>query len=543
MGPNGQREDLQVTLPNGEQATLQKVKISVRGYVVVEVSNNTTDCFSEPIEFNSCAAILLCAPEGTQLVCRVTDVSCNVGVNCADGVFNSLEICLNLCQDIQTVNNTVVELPAQFCTPRETMDVPPCRFVIPEDCTVTPSFTQKETHAPEECPKQEIRNISPAQTEDICVTVPMVYDWLTQEQSIQIRRNESDLIFNCPAPFPRCVQPSCEWVEDPNNPIFNPPTDAYYQTVRYSSTKFNADGTPAFYKMWYDYAGAGGIALANSPDGINWSIEGTTSGLKSTARHSRVLYDPDGFGQGTPYRIWYWDSEFINFSACNSATTICMIRTASSVDGINWIQDTETIQDASNPLFANAGSNAGSFGPADILYYPENPSTLDLTEPFNNKYVMYYSVVASGSPRFEQIALAVSNDGINWSKVGPEVVLPHGNPGDWDYYYATVGAVVVQLAPNNFVMWYSGGFEQSYQGIGCATSTDGINWTKNPNNPVFDVDDNVAWRNRRTYNPWVLYDRFRFSGHGDLVCYKFWMTGAPNPSDKKSIGYATNEAE
>ncbi|GKU25476.1 hypothetical protein CFB3_06040 [Clostridium folliculivorans] len=32
------------------------------------------------------------------------------------------------------------------------------------------------------------------------------------------------------------------------------------------------------------------------------------TGLSTTARHSRVLFNSDGFGTGTPYRIWYWST-------------------------------------------------------------------------------------------------------------------------------------------------------------------------------------------------------------------------------------------
>lgn len=226
-----------------------------------------------------------------------------------------------------------------------------------------------------------------------------------------------------------------------------------------------------------------------------------------------------------------------------------MIRTANSVDGITWTSDTTIVQDPTNPLFAvptpvgTPTYNAGSFGPADILYFPENPATLDLLNPMNNQYVLYYSIVTRNDPsgiQFEQLALAVSTDGINWSKAGPAVILPHGTSNDWDYYYSTVGAVVLKLSDNLYKMWYSGGLNQSYDGIGCATSTDGLNWVKNSTNPVFDVTNGTPWRNMRSYNPWVLFDSARFNGHGDAVCYKFWLTGSPKPTDKKSIGYALN---
>lgn len=341
-------------------------------------------------------------------------------------------------------------------------------------------------------------------------------------------------------------------LEYPANPVYNPATPAYYETVRYQADQFAGHGSAAFYKMWYDYSGAGGIALVTSPDGINWTFESNTTGLIATARHSRVLFDENGFGIGQYYRIWYWNAAYTFTTSCPAfPPEICMLRTATSVDGVNWTNDTVLLQDSAAPLFSTSGYDAGSYGPADILYFPDNPPTLDLTNPFQNRYVMYYDVVDSGSPHYEQIALAVSTDGITWSKVGPPVVLPHGPTNAWDWYYATVGAVVLRLAANQFIMLYSGGYQQSNQGIGYAWSSDGVNWTKYTGNPIFSNKDTIEpWRagpsnvlsnTAKTYCPSILYDPLRFSGHGEAVCYKLWMTGAPttNPGDV-SIGYASS---
>jgi hypothetical protein len=88
-----------------------------------------------------------------------------------------------------------------------------------------------------------------------------------------------------PVPPTPCGFPVCPWIEFPGNPVYNPPTPAYYQTVRYDSAgfaPFNA-GPPAFYKMWYDnfsdFANGGGISLATSHDGINWSFSANINGL------------------------------------------------------------------------------------------------------------------------------------------------------------------------------------------------------------------------------------------------------------------------
>ncbi|WP_238881255.1 hypothetical protein [Clostridium sp. YIM B02551] len=326
-------------------------------------------------------------------------------------------------------------------------------------------------------------------------------------------------------------RPSCTWIEYVNNPVYDTLTPAYYQTVRYDQFEFAPYGPAAFYKMWYDYDSNGGIAMATSPDGINWTTyPQNLTGLSVKARHSRVLFSRDGFGNNTPYRIWYWDT-LDPYIIGNEPQ---MIRTAVSVDGINWTQDQTITQDQSDKLIPFS-IYTGSYGPADVLYYPENSSlVLDKTNPFNNRYVMYYDVT-NGS--IEEIALAVSTDGLYWARIGNQPVLPRGCHGQWDENYACEGAVVIRTEPNCFKMWYSGGVDSSHEGIGCASSNDGIHWTKYADNPIFSIFNNVAWRTARTYNPWVIYDPLQFSGHGDAESYKFWLTGG-NILAHPDIGYA-----
>lgn len=256
-----------------------------------------------------------------------------------------------------------------------------------------------------------------------------------------------------------------------------------------------------------------------------------------------MLYDRNGFGVGTPYKIWYWDSTFTTVDAGMPAI-LRMMRTASSADGINWFGDTTLIQDTSAPLVTTPGNFDGaSTGPGEVLFNPDGSMvTIDTVNLFNNRFVMYYNI---NDGFVERLAFAVSADGVTWRRSGPPIVLNVGSVGDWDQNKATIHVSVLRLAQNDFRMWYSGGVQESHEGIGCAFSSDGLNWTKFSGNPIFSIFDGVAWRNggppARTYTPWVLFDPLRFSGHGDRVCFKFWMSGSPasNPDDL-NIGYATN---
>jgi|SRR5690625_1426310 len=127
-------------LVDGKQILLQKVTFQSTVNVVVEISglNGTTPFVEQtmPIPIEIPESIFLCAPEGTDLVVRLSDIECNVVVNCAATALGSIDISLNLCQSVQTTTNVTVELPADFCQPREVFTEQCTTPVIPAQCPV-----------------------------------------------------------------------------------------------------------------------------------------------------------------------------------------------------------------------------------------------------------------------------------------------------------------------------------------------------------------------------------------------------------------------
>ncbi len=279
------------------------------------------------------------------------------------------------------------------------------------------------------------------------------------------------------------------WVEDSSSPVYSP-GKAYYPSVVLEN------GT---YTMWSE--NATGEQMATSPDGITWTTVGQASGLQNPAH--AVVEDIGG-----TYRMWYWDT--------SQLYSIDAIRTATSTDGLNWTGDTAISQAGNTVIAGNAGSawNAGSYGPEDILYNPAGSATLvapvDAASVWANRYVMYYDGTTGSA---EDMGLAVSADGITWVGYngGVAPVLTNGAVGAWDSGYVGYGTVI-KVSATEFDLYYSGG--QGYvlnQGIGFATSTDGINWAKSASNPIFSIYDGVAWRDGRTYTPMVIGDQMWFS--------------------------------
>lgn len=324
------------------------------------------------------------------------------------------------------------------------------------------------------------------------------------------------------------------WTEYSANPVYSPlPNRAYYPTVQYDKNQFSGHGDAAYYKMWSDTPAP--ISLAISNDGINWSTVGNVTGL-TNGRHSVVLYNPDSFGAGDGYyyKIWYWNSAF--------STSISGFRTAKSVDGLNWVQDSPCTQDALYPLvFGPYGSSYfyNFFGPSTVLYN-EN-ATNNPSDPMSFRYVVYYIGGAGGNPpgQWDNTCLAYSTDGINWTRYGnAPVLLPTGSGSDWDGFFSTSASVI--KTQNKYHMWYSGSPDGggNIKGIGYASSNDGINWVRAATNPIFYVTDGESWRDVRTYACSVLFDPNYFNTPSDNTVLKMWFSGLSS-TNVYSVGLAT----
>ena len=173
-------------------------------------------------------------------------------------------------------------------------------------------------------------------------------------------------------------------------------------------------------------------------------------------------------------------------------------------------------------------------------------------------YRMWYvGVDGSGTRR---IGHALSPDGITWTRyvgsgVGGSVFGPSGVAGDFDSN--GVSTMYVVRDGNTFRMWYSGfGNTGAIEGIGYATSPNGITWTRVPGtagtappnrNAVlverggtsdFDQDYIVA--------PSVLIDEATpalpcENGRTSGRCYRMWYEGVNNVSAYTfAIGYAVS---
>lgn len=136
---------------------------------------------------------------------------------------------------------------------------------------------------------------------------------------------------------------------------------------------------------------------------------------------------------------------------------------------------------------------------------------------------MWYTGGFSATPG---IGYATSYDGTHWVKdTVNNPVFTVGEPGEWDD--DIVASVSILSRDNVLHMWYTGGGNGQ---IGYATSPDGINWTRNPNNPVLSPGVPGSWDDQAVQQPVVLLD-------GDTL--RMWYHGTQN-FNNFNIGYATS---
>ena len=115
-----------------------------------------------------------------------------------------------------------------------------------------------------------------------------------------------------------------------------------------------------------------------------------------------------------------------------------------------------------------------------------------------------WRVYFAGAGSTVGIGLLTSPDGITWTASPSNPVLER-RLGAWDE--ATLEPCVRYLG-GKWWMWYSGHREplgnSTRIGIGLATSTDGVHWTRAGNGPVLDAGAAGTWDDLRVLSPDVL---------------------------------------
>jgi LruC domain-containing protein len=216
-----------------------------------------------------------------------------------------------------------------------------------------------------------------------------------------------------------------------------------------------------------------------------------------------------------------WNATITSGDGLFSGSKIQAIKNLTNGDGEIWLDTTpfEFKKDPGNPII-----KAGS-GSAWDSVRATRPCVI-----YNGSgYMIWYEGFDGTTWR---IGLATSKDGYKWKKYSGNPVLTPGSSGSWDSKH--VGAPDVIFDGKIYKMWYQGQDPNLYWEVGYATSLDGINWQKHPQNPVLPRGSKGAWDEQYAASPEVYYDG---------ISYKMWYNGLTQVTTSLApyrIGYATS---
>jgi predicted GH43/DUF377 family glycosyl hydrolase len=251
------------------------------------------------------------------------------------------------------------------------------------------------------------------------------------------------------------VYAQTDWTKFNGNPIMNIGTEGEWDDLFLSSVDILFHENK--YKMWYgagnDFAFAE-IGYAESADGISWTRYPINPVLK---RGSGTEWDRNTIGapcvliNDNKYRMYY--------SARNG------IGLALSNDGISWEKHPD------NPIM---GADE-AWG----LHMITMPCVLKI----ESLYHMWYSCYDGQGTNTFQIGYATSSDGVIWEKYDENPVFKYGDSDAWDQG-AHANSII--FSDSVYHMWYSAYSDDRGWLLGYATSPDGINWERSPENPIIN---------------------------------------------------------
>jgi len=215
---------------------------------------------------------------------------------------------------------------------------------------------------------------------------------------------------------------------------------------------------------------SGRCGLATSQDGISWErVKGPlTMGSVFEPHSNPDRFDSSHVGVTSVefrdglYWMWYFggDRTIQNFGF--EVKGINMLPgCAISRDGINWIR----LEGPYRGAFLERGK-AEDF---DALFCTM-PNVLAEDD---GTWKMYYHSLDPKTRQFF-VGLAISDDGFQWTKIGK--ILSPGEEGSFDERGVATRHVIKRNG--QYLMFYEGVNNTSYFSIGLAVSDDGINWTK-----------------------------------------------------------------
>jgi len=229
------------------------------------------------------------------------------------------------------------------------------------------------------------------------------------------------------------------------------------------------------FRMWLSWRPKKSIALAESPDGINWS-QPTLVLCPNDATSWEENINRPSIIKKNEYLMWY----------TGQASGHSWIGYATSHDGIAWKRMGD------KPVLSpeKAWEDVAVMCP-HVIWDDEV-----------QLYRMWYSGGEQNEPN--AIGYATSPDGVNWAKYPDNPVFAADPENDWEKHKVTACQVI--KLDGWYLMFYIGFRDEEHAQIGIARSKNGIdNWERHRNNPIISPTAD-QWDSDATYKPFTIFD-------------------------------------
>lgn len=168
-----------------------------------------------------------------------------------------------------------------------------------------------------------------------------------------------------------------------------------------------------------------------------------------------------------------------------------------SVDGVNWTAPIKVLQPTTT-------------------YWEGNLNRPNVIRTPDGTYRMWYTGQTNDN---SWIGYATSPDGLTWTRQSADPVLSPTTT--WEHTSVMNPSVIYDTATSTYKMWYSGGEQYEPNAIGYATSSNGLTWSKNTGNPIFEKNPAKTWEQDRVAGVQVLkqddgYYYMFYIGYADI---------------------------
>lgn len=263
--------------------------------------------------------------------------------------------------------------------------------------------------------------------------------------------------------------------------------------------------------------------IAESDDLLNWTTKGRimsfTNGTWDENQKAGYI-SLQCYNWGESYKAQkfngkYWMS-YLGGETPGYEAGKLGIGIAYTTDSINLVHEWERLD---TPILSSDDSDVRWYDNKTIY---KSSIIWDKTKKLGSPFVMFYNAKGNNNKNVEaeRIALAISDDMINWKRFGEEPIIDHGSGISGDAFLTKI--------ENIWVMFYFGAFWEPGAFERFACSYDLVNWTKWEGDNL--ISPSEEFDNKYAHKPFVIK-------HDEIV-YHFYC--AVDSNNNRGIALATS---